>query len=64
MEPFNFVAGNEDSNIYQFDMRKMEQAKKIHKGHIGAVLCVDFSPTGKQLCSGSFDKTLRIFDIN
>ena len=37
MEPFNFVAGNEDGNAYTFDMRKMETAKKIHKDHIGAV---------------------------
>lgn len=45
-EPFSFIAGNEDGNIYQFDMRNMEQAIKIHKGHIGAVLSVDYSPTG------------------
>ena len=37
MEPFNFVAGNEDGNAYSFDMRKMETARKIHKDHIGAV---------------------------
>lgn len=45
-------------------MRKLENAKKIHKGHIGAVLSVDFSPTGKSFVSGSFDKTIRIFDID
>jgi WD repeat and SOF domain-containing protein 1 len=37
MEPFNFVAGNEDGNAYSFDMRKMESARKIHKDHIGAM---------------------------
>jgi WD repeat and SOF domain-containing protein 1 len=46
MEPFNFLAGNEDGNIYSFDMRRMEMATKIHKGHIGAVLSIDFNPTG------------------
>jgi WD repeat and SOF domain-containing protein 1 len=46
MEPFNFLAGNEDGNIYQFDMRKMDMASKIHKGHIGAVLSIDFNPSG------------------
>lgn len=45
-------------------MRKFEEARKIHKGHIGAVLCVDFAPTGREFASGSFDKTLRIFDVN
>ena len=62
-EPFNFLAGNEDSNSYQFDMRQMDKAIKIHKGHIGAVLSLDFSPTGRQFVSGSFDKTIRLFGI-
>lgn len=42
----------------------MDSARKIHKGHIGAVLSIDFSPTGKEFVSGSFDKTIRIFDVN
>jgi len=58
MEPFNFVVGNEDSNLYTFDMRKLDQAKMIHKDHIGAVLSVDFSPTGREFVTGSFDKTI------
>jgi WD repeat and SOF domain-containing protein 1 len=37
MEPFNFVAGNEDGNAYSFDMRNMTSARKIHKDHIGAM---------------------------
>ena len=37
MEPFNFVAGNEDGNAYSFDMRKLDSAKKIHKDHVGAM---------------------------
>lgn len=64
MEPFNFLAGNEDGNIYSFDMRKMDAASKIHKGHIGAVLSLDFNPTGFQFVSGSYDKTIRLFNIN
>lgn len=64
MEPFNFIVGNEDSNVYTFDMRKMDKAKMIHKDHIGAVLDVDFSPTGREFVSGSFDKTIRIFPYN
>ncbi len=64
MEPFNFIAGNEDGNIYTFDMRKMESAKFIHKDHVGAIMSVDFSPTGKEFVSGSFDQTLRIFPYN
>lgn len=44
-------------------MRKMEKISKIHKGHIGAVLSVDFSPTGNSFVSGSFDKTVRMFNV-
>lgn len=69
-EPFNFTVGNEDSNCYTFDMRKLDKIKMIHKDHILAVynfvlirLDIDYSPTGKEFVTGSFDKTIRIFNI-
>mmetsp|Transcript_5720 Transcript_5720/g.5203 ORF Transcript_5720/g.5203 Transcript_5720/m.5203 type:complete len:228 (+) Transcript_5720:697-1380(+) len=63
-EPMNFVVGNENSNCYTFDMRKLDQAKLIHKDHIQAILDIDFAPTGREFVAGSFDKTLRIFPFN
>ena len=63
-EPLNFTIGNEDSNCYTFDMRKLEQASLIHKDHVAAVLDIDFAPTGKEFVTGSFDKTIRIFPYN
>ena len=63
-EPFNFTVGNEDSNCYTFDMRKLDKIRMIHKDHILAVLDIDYSPTGKEFVTGSFDKTLRIFPID
>jgi len=60
-EPLNFVVGNEDGNCYTFDMRKLDEAKMIHKDHVNAVLSVDFAPHGKEFVTGSFDKTIRIF---
>ena len=32
--------------------------------HTMAVIDCDYSPTGKEIVSGSYDKTLRIFDVN
>lgn len=36
-EPFNFTVGNEDSNCYTYDMRRLDKVKMIHKDHILAV---------------------------
>lgn len=62
-EPINFVLANEDGNLYAFDLRKLSEANKIFKDHVNSVTSVSFSPTGKEFVSGSFDKTVRIFDI-
>ena len=45
-------------------MRKLDQPKMIHKDHMQAVLDIDFSPTGKEFATASFDKTVRIFPHN
>jgi len=63
-EPMNFVVGNENSHAYTFDMRKLDQAKMIHKDHIQVILDIDFSPTGREFVTASFDKTIRIFPYN
>lgn len=44
-------------------MRNLSLVKSLYKGHTGAVIDVDYSPTGKELVSGSYDKTLRIFTV-
>jgi DDB1- and CUL4-associated factor 13 len=62
-EPINFTVANEDGNLYTFDMRKLDEANKIHKDHLNSVTCVSYSPTGREFASGSFDKTVRIFDV-
>ncbi|KAI8867409.1 WD repeats and SOF1 domain containing-like protein [Ramicandelaber brevisporus] len=61
MEAYNFAAANEDHNIYSFDMRRLDRALCVHKDHVSAVLDVDFSPTGEEFVSGSYDRSLRIF---
>eukprot|EP01134_Creolimax_fragrantissima_P004981 CFRG4981T1 len=64
MEAFNFTVANEDHNLYTFDMRKMDKALNVHKDHVSAVLAVDYSPTGRELVSGAYDKSIRIFGYN
>lgn len=61
MEAFNFTVANEDSNLYTFDMRKLDHPLNVHMDHTMAVLDVDYSPTGTEFVSGSYDKTIRIF---
>ncbi|XP_021803248.1 DDB1- and CUL4-associated factor 13-like isoform X1 [Prunus avium] len=64
MEPINFTAANEDSNCYSFDSRKLNEAKCVHKDHVSAVMDIDYSPTGREFVTGSYDRTVRIFQYN
>jgi WD repeat and SOF domain-containing protein 1 len=43
-------------------MRKLEVIKLIHKDHISAVTDIDYAPTGTEFVTGSYDKTIRIFN--
>jgi WD repeat and SOF domain-containing protein 1 len=43
-----------DHNIYIFDARHFDRAQNIQKGHVAAVMDVEFSPTGEELVSGSY----------
>ncbi|ANB15521.1 Sof1p [Sugiyamaella lignohabitans] len=63
MEAFNFAAASEDHNIYLYDMRKLDRALNVYKDHVAAVLDVDFSPTGQELVTGSYDRSIRIFRL-
>ncbi|KAI1364316.1 WD40-repeat-containing domain protein [Xylaria arbuscula] len=62
MEPMNFAVASEDHNIYTFDMRSVQRALNIYKGHVAAVMDVDFSPDGRGLISGSYDRTIRLWN--
>eukprot|EP01135_Chromosphaera_perkinsii_P000562 Nk52_evm24s123 gene=Nk52_evmTU24s123 len=63
-EAFNFTVANEDHNLYTFDMRKLDRALNVHKDHVSAVMDVDYSPTGREFVSGSYDRSVRIFRAN
>ena len=62
MEAFNFAVGNEDHNIYVFDMRKLDRALNVLKDHVAAVMDVEFSPTGEELVSASYDRSIRLWN--
>lgn len=32
--------------------------------HVGAVTSIDYSPTGKEFVSGSYDKSIRIYEAH
>lgn len=64
MEAFVFATANEDQNAYLWDMRKMDTAVNVYKDHVSAVMDVDFAPTGKEIVTGSYDRTIRIFKTN
>ncbi|KAF7723402.1 rRNA-processing protein sof1 [Apophysomyces ossiformis] len=62
MEAYIFTAANEDHNAYTFDMRKMNAAQNVLKDHVSAIMDVDYSPTGQEIVTGSYDRSLRIFN--
>lgn len=61
MEAYMFALASEDHNLYLWDMRYLTSAKNIYKDHVAAVMDIDFSPTGEELVTGSYDKTIRIY---
>lgn len=45
-------------------MRALDTPVMVHMDHVSAVLDVDYSPTGKEFVSASFDKSIRIFPMD
>ncbi|KAG5553520.1 hypothetical protein RHGRI_011408 [Rhododendron griersonianum] len=59
-----FWHANEDCNCYSYDARKLDEAKCVHKDHVSAVMDIDYSPTGREFVTGSYDRTITIFQYN
>jgi len=36
----------------------------VHKDHVAAVTSIDYAPTGLEFVTGSYDKSIRIFENN
>ncbi|PHH69778.1 hypothetical protein CDD80_6503 [Ophiocordyceps camponoti-rufipedis] len=61
MEAFNLATASEDHNVYLFDMRRFDRALNVLKDHVAAVMDVEFSPTGEELVTASWDRTVRLW---
>ncbi|EQK97440.1 hypothetical protein G6O67_000196 [Ophiocordyceps sinensis] len=61
MEAFNMATASEDHNVYLFDMRRFDRALNVLKDHVAAVMDVEFSPTGEELVTASWDRTVRLW---
>ncbi|KAH8869620.1 DDB1- and CUL4-associated factor 13 [Schistosoma japonicum] len=64
MEPFIFTAASEDYNAYTFDNRFFKFPRRVHRGHVNAVLGVDYSPTGREFVTGGYDSTIRLWQCD
>eukprot|EP01083_Nonionella_stella_P096936 272511_1 len=63
MEAFNFTIACQDTNLYTFDMRKLDKALTVHDDHVNAVMSVDYAPTGREFVSGGYDRSVRIYRV-
>ncbi|BFZ55047.1 Protein sof1 [Savitreella phatthalungensis] len=61
-EAFNLAVANEDHNVYIYDMRNLKRAINVLKDHVSAVMSVSFSPTGQEIVTGAYDRTVRLWD--
>ena len=63
VEPASLLCGNHDWNVYLFDIRNFSKAQAAFTSHTASVTDVDFSPTGKEFVSCSYDRTLRLWNL-
>ena len=40
----------------------MKRALQVLKGHVAAVMSIEFSPTGEELVTGSYDRSVRLWE--
>lgn len=59
--PTLLLLASEDHNLYTFDIRALKTPSQIYKAHVAAVMSCDWSPTGTELVSGGWDRTIRIW---
>ncbi|GAA6063636.1 hypothetical protein JCM10212_002597 [Sporobolomyces blumeae] len=63
LQPPILLCASEDHNLYTFDMRNLSSTTQVYKGHVGATMSADWSPTGREFVSGSYDRTVRLWKV-
>ncbi|PRP76845.1 hypothetical protein PROFUN_14804 [Planoprotostelium fungivorum] len=63
MDGHTFATASEDNNGYIWDMRLLSTFRAKLKGHVGAVVDIDWSPVGNELVTASFDTSLRLWPL-
>jgi WD repeat and SOF domain-containing protein 1 len=51
-------------HVYGVRPSPPHRAINVHKDHVSAVLTLDYSPTGREIVTGSYDKSIRIFGFD
>ncbi|KAK4342321.1 hypothetical protein RND71_038137 [Anisodus tanguticus] len=49
---------NDDGKCYSYDVRKLNEAKCVHEDHVSSVIDIDYSPTGREFVTGSYDRSV------
>jgi len=57
------ATGNENGDSYAYDIRSLDKPLETYRGHANAVVSLAFHPGGDEIATGSFDRTIRIFNV-
>jgi len=57
------VTASDDKDLFLWDLCGEDVNIKIMKGHTNYVFCLDYSPRNNIIASGSYDESVRFWDV-